>query len=528
MTLDFKKWVVFAFLGPLFPLPALSVTPVTTGAANPYMVENTTGTAGCYYFNAVAGNCYAQIQNLNTVISSGSIPSGSTNYIQNTASPSTATQIFNVSSGSVQNNFNGQNITANTSLTVSSSVIYGISNDSTDTGSGSTVTVHATPYVRLTNPALVSIQAISTTGVVGGHTLLLDNQTGSTITIVNNANASGQQIVTGYGQDVKLGLNGVAYFLYDANSNNWNMVSTGNNILNQSTLQSGATFYVSSGTAQNLSATNFNYALQSYRRPNLIYASSQTVNIESGIDTGTSTQLRIIFPDGFVRTDSTASHYDCNLAQNATPTQGGLRTGTIAANTWYAVYATSSSANSQNIICVADTVLPTVANFATLNANFGLNGWVYIGLVRVGDNESSTLAISTFTQSGNMTLFSNPLVSLGTFQPGLLLSSSTAVTSLTYTYSAGTSGNQIPNNISQAYYQIGTTAGGGGAISLTAAGGNPKWYNVTESTANRTVETGWLPASQGLTNIGTASTTRTNVLSGFIDAVLGVGGNPLF
>ncbi len=93
-----KRFALFLFLGPLLPLPAVAFT--SSASPNAYMVENTSGTspsgAVCYDFKTQPG-CSAFIAG----ISSGSISPGSTNYIQNTATPTTATQIFNVSSGSV-------------------------------------------------------------------------------------------------------------------------------------------------------------------------------------------------------------------------------------------------------------------------------------------------------------------------------------------------------------------------------------------------------------------------------------------
>lgn len=94
---------IFLFLtGPLIPATSAAYTTVST--ANAYMVENTTGTDpsgnACYEFQT-RPTCAATIANLTTIISSGSIGPGSTNYIQNTATPTTATQIFNVSSGAI-------------------------------------------------------------------------------------------------------------------------------------------------------------------------------------------------------------------------------------------------------------------------------------------------------------------------------------------------------------------------------------------------------------------------------------------
>ena len=96
-----RKLAFFLSLGVLFPHPSQAIT--GTSAANAYMVENTSGTdpSGnfCYDFQT-SPTCSARITNLTATISSSSIPSGSTNYIQNTLTPTTATQQFSVQSGS--------------------------------------------------------------------------------------------------------------------------------------------------------------------------------------------------------------------------------------------------------------------------------------------------------------------------------------------------------------------------------------------------------------------------------------------
>ncbi len=99
-----KLLAAFFLMGPLFPKPAAAYTVVTT--ANQYMVENTTGTDpsgnACYDFQT-RPTCSARITNL--TISTAAIPAGSTQYIQNTNTPTTSTQIFNVSSGTANNLF---------------------------------------------------------------------------------------------------------------------------------------------------------------------------------------------------------------------------------------------------------------------------------------------------------------------------------------------------------------------------------------------------------------------------------------
>lgn len=93
-------WISLLLLWPLKPAQALTVT----STANTYMVQNTSGTdtSGnfCYDFQT-RPTCSARITNLTATISSASIPSGATFYIQNTATPNTSTQVFNVSTGAV-------------------------------------------------------------------------------------------------------------------------------------------------------------------------------------------------------------------------------------------------------------------------------------------------------------------------------------------------------------------------------------------------------------------------------------------
>jgi hypothetical protein len=84
-------------------------TPVGGTTPNAYMVENTTGTDpsgnACYDFQTKP-TCSARITNL--AISTASIAGGSTQYIQNTGTPTTATQVFKVDSGTIVTQFNMQ------------------------------------------------------------------------------------------------------------------------------------------------------------------------------------------------------------------------------------------------------------------------------------------------------------------------------------------------------------------------------------------------------------------------------------
>jgi hypothetical protein len=93
-----KRLYLILALVPLWSRVA-SAFVVMGSAPSSYMVENTSGTdpSGnfCYDFQT-SPSCSARITNLTATISSTSLPSGSTQYIQNTLTPTTATQQFSV------------------------------------------------------------------------------------------------------------------------------------------------------------------------------------------------------------------------------------------------------------------------------------------------------------------------------------------------------------------------------------------------------------------------------------------------
>lgn len=263
-----------------------------------------------------------------------------------------------------------------------------------------------------------------------------------------------------------------------------------------------------------------------YRRPCIQYSSGTVVNMETGLS-GTSGQAAILFPDGTYRTDSTSGRINCNLAQVASGTQSGLRTGTVANNTWYAIYATKSTSNSTDIITVADTVFPTQANFATLNTNFGTNGWQYLGYVGYGDNSGAASAIMKFVQAGNMTLFYNTLTNnAGANGTGARLASSASASSATWTYAAGSNiaTPSVPNTLTHAYYGYACTSLAA-ALTVQMAGFNALSYTATSGTTNQ--GRFWGPIAQTTALSLGASTGLDLFLAGFVDGALGVGVNPL-
>lgn len=279
--------------------------------------------------------------------------------------------------------------------------------------------------------------------------------------------------------------------------------------------------------------------LFAYRRPNLVYSSSTVATLETGLD-GTSGDAVILFPDGNQRTETSSSRYNMTITQNAVFTnatlgsnQGGLRTGSVSSNTWYACYAVKITTFTANWVMVADTVLPLQSNYSTLNTNFGTNSWVYLGMIRYGDGISGATGIVKFVQAGQKTVFNNNVNPSVQRSHGIQFASTSGATSLTYTYSAGTNGTSIPNNITEIDWIVQSAAYSSAAFNLRldVQDSSSTWWLLSVNTSN-TSTTYPIPAvvpNDGLAVVttGAPSLAYDILLSGMVDTVLGVGSNPL-
>ena len=276
-----------------------------------------------------------------------------------------------------------------------------------------------------------------------------------------------------------------------------------------------------------------------YRRPNLIWSSSTLVSVETGIVDGTSGDATILFSDGNLRTETSASRYDMIITQNAVfnnaslgNNQGGLRTGSATSNTWYACYAVKCTQFPANWVLVADTVLPIPSNYATLNTNFGFNSWNYLGLIRYGDNDNFTSSIINFVQTGNVTILlpQTNAFNYGGGGCGIQMAFTSAASSLAYTYSAGTGSTNIANNISQVYW--GFYASQAGASPWVVVSTQFNTHALLTSLSYPNTELGmsqiWSPASGGLSLTNSGSGELAIYIAGWTDNALGVGSNPLF
>lgn len=244
-----------------------------------------------------------------------------------------------------------------------------------------------------------------------------------------------------------------------------------------------------------------------YRKPNLIFITATTVTAESGLN-GNSTEVSIIFPDGTSRSDANNAHIVLDVTQTAVLSGtaiSGLQTGTVAANKWYAVYAVKVSDSATDFVLVGDLTLPIQSNLATLNTNFGVNSWVYLGMIRAGNNEAFTTELLSFQQSGSDYEFWNDS---GSLDRGIIIQTGNG----TYTNSRGTGAIDIPDHFFSIKLVLRGTAGAA-QISGTAT------YGVRS--VNIGFGTGPANASWDISSSGSPRLS----ICGFLDPLLGNGIN---
>ena len=264
-----------------------------------------------------------------------------------------------------------------------------------------------------------------------------------------------------------------------------------------------------------------------WRRPNLTFVSVTTVDVES--NTGTANQTKIVFPDGNSRsvtedTASTTKYRRFDITATAQFTSGtedsGLRSSlSEVTNTWYAIYAVKSSINTANFVLVGDTLMPTQANFATLNSNFGTNGWLYLGRIRNGDKSGATGDILNFSQQGHFTIFKNTCAASVVDAVGIRLANSASASSLAYSLSSA----DVPSDILVVGYYA---AAGAGSGSIQLGNNNVTQMWACGSGAARFATRVIVQATDPVLTNGSASAMDIHLWA-FFDPVLGVGSNPL-
>lgn len=267
-----------------------------------------------------------------------------------------------------------------------------------------------------------------------------------------------------------------------------------------------------------------------WRRPSIQWASVSTVSIESGLD-GTSGDIPMLFPDGSMRTETSATRTTFDITRNAVLTSSGGQSGlratlSEAANTWYSLYAVKCTDDTTKWMTVGDTLIPTRANFSTLNSNFGTNGWVYLGLAPNGDNAGATSDLARFWQVGHFTQFENACAGVVSTPNGLKLTSTAGATTLTYTYASGTAigSGQIPGHVLSGILTIEQNSSTSWNVANTLNGSNLFLMGGISGAGLIHVP---ITFQDGLINTPSGSTAQQITLRAFYDGVLGVGSNPI-
>ena len=291
-------------------------------------------------------------------------------------------------------------------------------------------------------------------------------------------------------------------------------------------------FNWASGVTINWKAGHYTLAIkQKYRRPNLVWASNSTVTVQTALYDGTSGQASVLFPDGELRHDSNTDHIIFDITQNADfqgeGLQAGLKAGTSeSANTWYAIYAVKCD-DSSSFVLVGDSLTPKPSNIATLNTTYGKNSWVYLGLIRNGDNVNYQNDIVDFSTSGDTVLFKAwaGINNYGGGAPGFRVLSATA-TGQAYSHSSGMGASDTPDTIEILHLVA--------RVSLTADYLNIEYLNNNKD-SNRNAPLFraevsseyvygaiWMPIKLGVW-IGAGSSANINLwVNGFKDPYLGV------
>jgi hypothetical protein len=268
--------------------------------------------------------------------------------------------------------------------------------------------------------------------------------------------------------------------------------------------------------------------LNSYRRPVLQFGSVTTVAVESGLD-GTSGDIPLLFPDGTLRTETSTTRTTFNITRNAVLVTSGAQSGLTGAtseatNTWYALYGCKVTDSSTLWCTVGSTVLPIQANFSTLNTAYGTNGWVYLGLIRNGDNSGATGDILNFYQSGAITYFSNVAAGNSNSNSGIRVATSASTGTLTYTPSSGTGTTDIPNHVTQLYY--GWSVSSGSSTTQFKDSTTGALLNIVIGTSASAGHM-WYSAADSMATVNGSSVSMDIYFAGFADKVLGVGANPI-
>lgn len=209
----------------------------------------------------------------------------------------------------------------------------------------------------------------------------------------------------------------------------------------------------------------------SYQKPRLTWRQSNNDvpnQVELTVNTGTANTTQILFPNGSLLSvteslsaTSTATYRGARTGITAVlasqPVTGGVDVGTGTRNSPYAVYGVIPTATNEttNYVLVLSTLEPVQANLALISSRFGSSSYVYLGMVKVGTDETAVsqqrglFSLNSFVQGSDGWIF---FYSTATGQTGLVVegiewNGQSAGTSATWAAARGMAKLQIPNCI---------------------------------------------------------------------------------
>ena len=145
-------------------------------------------------------------------------------------------------------------------LTLGGNITYSLTINNSLTGTNQRIPSHPSSLIRFTNSGLTSIASANNGGVTAGHTIIIENLTGNSITIVNSysAAATNEKIFTGTGQNITLPNQSAIYLIFD--NTGWDIISSGLGVNYQPTLN-GIGFLYQSGSTTSYTNTIPNSSL---------------------------------------------------------------------------------------------------------------------------------------------------------------------------------------------------------------------------------------------------------------------------
>ena len=139
-----------------------------------------------------------------------------------------------------------------------------------------------------------------------------------------------------------------------------------------------------------------------YQKPVLEWVNSQTIKLEYN---GSNSTSFLLFPDGIIREQSASNNLYFKISNSGFFSNdngcaiAGMIGGTASNDTWVAIYgAAIGSANMFTLI--GNYNLPNQTSVLTVESTFGgTSNWVYLGLIRYGDNRPFIETANSLTRN---------------------------------------------------------------------------------------------------------------------------------